>query len=75
MNALLNPRRTRQKKMNPKQTRALILKLAQDIFIKHGVLPNDFFEQDLKLFLAVYFAKDEEESLETAPVHLDEIGL
>ena len=61
--------------MKPKQTRAFILKLAQYLLMRHGTLPDDFFAQDLKLFLAVYYAKDEEQNEETAAVQLDEIGL
>jgi|GEM_PF-3601648 len=61
--------------MNPKQTKAYILNLAQYLLNQHGILPDDFFRQDLKLFLAVYFAEEEEPDQETAAVQLDEIGL
>ena len=61
--------------MSPRQTKAFILKLAQYLLTQHGILPSEFFSQDLKLFLAVYYAEGEEESEETAAVQLDEIGL
>lgn len=61
--------------MKPKQIRAFIIKLARDLLVGQGVLLDDFFAQDLKLFWTVYFARDEEQREETAPIQLDEIGL
>lgn len=48
--------------------------MAQDLLFNHGVLPEDFFKQDLKLFLEVYTFNNDENKITMTKAEVDESG-